>query len=410
MEGGEPAPKKAKIVAVPAGDLATLFSSELPENERGELIKLVQAGPITVGFRMKTDRFNFQNISSAAEVAETICTALCIPDNRVLLERAKAPPALGGTPSGTAAAAAAAVVPAGPPRFEASVPDDINLEDIADFAELARTPGGGDQIQSLLERCRVRYGGRTDTWKAFAINGEWQALAEDAIFTRLEGSSARLPDNDLHVDWVQEPAWGACEWLMLHKRKDNSWSNAMSPAVSVRLKRRVSSDQAVVLDAPHLQTAKLVLLGPDGKDRGADGKDGNLRVGNYTTDAATAGLTFPELGIKQASEKYPSKNGMRAGKKTQRGARGWYNLAVHVPGLGLSLLWDPKMQKPCDIVIKHFRNKWGEKEGEEKRGPWAPHDACQGSHVQWVENGRGGGEWQLRCGGWRPGGRARKAR
>ena len=101
MEGGEPAPKKAKIVAVPAGDLATLFSSSLPETERGELIKAVQAGPITVGFRMKTDRFNFQNISSAAEVAETICTALCIPDNRVLLERAKAPPALGGTPSAT---------------------------------------------------------------------------------------------------------------------------------------------------------------------------------------------------------------------------------------------------------------------------------------------------------------------
>ena len=95
-------------------------------------------------------------------------------------------------------------------------------------------------------------------------------------------------------------------------------------------------------------------------------------VGWACADRLPALLSSDSVVIKQASEKYPSKNGMRAGKKTQRGARGWYNLAVHVPGLGLSLLWDPKMQKPCDIVIKHFRNKWGEKEGEEGRRRWGP--------------------------------------
>ena len=193
--------------------------------------------------------------------------------------------------------------------------------------------------------------------------------------------------------------------MMLHKRKDRTWSNAISPAVSICLKQRISSDQVRPLDTAQLDSARLVLLDPGGKDKTVTAKAENLHVGKVTRGAdGTATLTYPELGIKEASQDHPSKLGMRQGKKTQRGARGWYHLAVHVPGLGVSLLWDDKKQQPCDLVVKHFRNKWGENPEEPKRGPYADHTACAcGSHLEWVEGAEGGGAWQLRCGGWRPG-------
>lgn len=405
MEGlDQPAAKRARTdggggAAAAADPFAALFE---PGTAAAITAKLRNSERVKIEWRGKEEVFSL-GTATAEDLELTICSALCIPEpetERIVLKWVKDEDPPAGAPATVQKV----------PRFEATIPADFDLEDLAELASRAAQPGGEDEIQQLLEGYRPRYGSRTDTWKAFAINDEWQALAEDAVFARLE-KRTRATDNHLEVEWLQEPAWGPCEWLMLHKRKDHTWSNAMNPAVSIRVKKRVSSDQTVPLDAARLHHARLVLLSPGGKDVTGepDTKAENLRVGTVSRGAPEeATLSFPELGIREASEKFPSKLGMRQGKKTQRGARGWYHLAVHVPGLGVSLLWDAHTQQPCDLVVKHFRNKWGENPGEPKRGPYADHTACNcGSHVEWVEGaGAGGaGAWQLRCSGWRPGDR-----
>lgn len=412
----EPAPKRprtdsgaaAAASAAPAATASTQRCQDDPfaalfeaGTDAAVVQKLRTSQRVKVSWRMKSEVFSL-GTATAEDLENTICTALCIPEpgtERIVLTWVADEDPLAG--SGSAEKV---------PRFEATIPPDFDLEDLAELASKAQLEGGYDEIQKLLEGYRLRYGARTDTWKALAINDEWRALAEDAVFARLEKRVARTSaaDNYLEVDWLQEPPWGPCEWLMLHKRKDHTWSNQISPAMTVRLNKRVSSDSAVPLEPQRLDSACLVLLSPGGKDVTGEGKAEILRVGAVTKATATATLSFPELGIKEASEKFPSKLGMRQGKKTQRGARGWYHMAVYVPGLGVSLLWDDHTHQPCDLVVKHFRNKWGENPGEPKRGPYADHTACSGSHVVWVD-GAGvdrTGAWQLRCGGWRPGDRA----
>lgn len=385
--------------AVKTDPFAALFE---PGTEPALVEKLRASKRVTIEFRGKQENFRLDT-ATAEDLEMTICTALCIPEpesERIVLRWMKDE----DPPPGVAVAEKV-------PRFEASIPPDFDLEDLAELAQVAAQDGGYERIQKLLESYRPRYGSRTDTWKAYAINEEWRALAEDAIYARLEKRD-KASDNHLEAQWVQQPPWGPCEWLMMHKRKDHTWSNAISPPVSICLKKRISCEEAALLDATQLGSARLVLLSPGGKDvTGEPGtKAENLRVGTVDQGAPDAGtLTYPELGVREASEKFPSKLGMRQGKKTQRGARGWYHLAVHVQGLGVSLLWDDKTHQPCDLVIKHFRNKWGENEGEPKRGPYADHTACGcGSHLEWVDDAGEGtrGAWKLRCSGWRPGDRS----
>jgi hypothetical protein len=405
MEAAQPAAKRARTeedaAAATSDGFAALFE---PGTDAAHIEKFHTSKRVKIEFRGKEENFRFDRVRTAEDLEMTICSALCIPDpesERVVLKWVADEAAPAGAPTTEQV-----------PRFEASIPPDFDLEDLAELAQVAAQAGGYEKIQELLESYRPRYGNRTDTWKAFAINEEWQALAEDAVYARLE-KRARATDNHLEVQWLQQPAWGPCEWLMLHKRKDGSWSNAINPAVSICLKQRISSEKVQPLDEAQLDSVRLVLLSPGGKDvTGEAGtKAENLRVGEVTRgESGTASLTYPELGIREASEKFPSKLGMRQGKKTQRGARGWYHLAVHVQGLGVSLLWDDKTQQPCDLVVKHFRNKWGENPGEPKRGPYADHTACRcGSHLEWAEDASGGA-WQLRCGGWRPGDRSTAGR
>ncbi len=402
MEAAQPAAKRARTEEARTGSSTGGFASLFEPGTDAALVEKFRTSKrVKIEFRGKEENFRFDRVHTAEDLEMTICSALCIPEpetERIVLKWVADEASSAGVPTTEQV-----------PRFEASIPPDFDLEDLAELAQVAAQAGGYEKIQELLERYRPRYGNRTDTWKAFAINEEWQALAEDAVYARLE-KRARATDNHLEVQWLQQPAWGPCEWLMLHKRKDGSWSNAISPAVSICLKQRISSEQVQPLDATQLDSVRLVLLSPGGKDVTGDPgtKAENLRVGKVTREAASAAtLTYPELGIREASEKFPSKLGMRQGKKTQRGARGWYHLAVHVQGLGVSLLWDDKTQQPCDLVVKHFRNKWGDNPGEPKRGPYADHTACMcGSHLEWAEDASGGGAWQLRCGGWRPGDRS----
>jgi uncharacterized membrane protein YgcG len=120
-------------------------------------------------------------------------------------------------------------------RMQVTVPPDFDLEDLA---ELPQTEP--DKREAMLGSYRLRYGSsRVDCWLGMTISRDWRRLAEDAIFARLEetavsggawpgggasggggGGGGGGVASMLRVEWVQEPPWGPCEWLNLHKLKD----------------------------------------------------------------------------------------------------------------------------------------------------------------------------------------------
>jgi hypothetical protein len=281
-------------------------------------------------------------------------------------------------------------------NFTATVPPDFNLEDLAELPRRVRDEGATqDDVEQMLEKLRWRYRHRVDVWIALARmadDSSWKLLAEDALMCRLEGtSSLHRSVSSLSVEWLQEPPWGPCEWLNQHKTKAKQWINTFDPPVAVKLSHRQAAGGGGAGSGSELASvARLVLFSPRGEDI-SDYDGGNLQVGlEPTVDIKASTVTYPVLGINMPSEKFPSSRGMRPGLKARRGAKGWYFFAVHVPGHGVSLLWDSMKHEPADIVVKHFRNKWN-KPGE-ARGPFASHDGCIGSHVAWVE-----GRWQLKC-------------
>ena len=176
--------------------------------EKAKLVGLLQAGPVMVGSlsrrrfegkgcrTFKVDKFNFRNITSAAEIAETICTALCIPDNRVMLALAKDdewPPR-------------AVLAAPGQTRFEATVPERAVTPPTSPERDTADDPKITDLSDDSLRLILDLVLDSTDRWEQ---NDRWEnkyhrkkpALAADLSLTCRSFHRALSSD---------EPEWKLC--------------------------------------------------------------------------------------------------------------------------------------------------------------------------------------------------------
>jgi len=301
------------------------------------------SGRITyMSYRGKTEKFRLSSGDlSTSELVQnsmnTIRDALCVRDPDIVLEYVQGT-GFSGMDGGEGEQPQKKQKRDENPHFLVKVPPDFDLEDLAELSSKS------DDGEAVLETLRLRYGSIVDRWLGMCfIPGCWQLLLEDALFVRMEGSNARGAPSMLDTEWLQEPAWGPCEWLMMHKRKDNTYSNWFNPAVRVRLKRRDDG----LLDAKILESARLVLLSSGGQDvsvydTGNKTAERNLRYKDVQIDEKERTIAFEQLGIMLPSEKYPSSRGMRPGKKRTEGCTrmvlhgrlctwGWYISAMGLP-------------------------------------------------------------------------------